>query len=303
MSMWKRLSRAVSSNLERFRDDPLGTIKRDIASFNADLETLQEQVKLLENDQTRLVREEEELGDQIRAALKAGQRDRGLDLAERLSGVRRDKQNIERHLESTRRVVRRAEGVQESLREDPPKPVSGRSTPGPTAPPLDRDPVIVVKARETLDRLERELGSAPEGGESKTLGGGEVTNEKRPQATKTLAGASVAFEEPESRTPAEADHEPEPVKTLGSTSTPSTEAPTVKVEAKSAIGSKPPLLKVEPKAKESVPAEASALEVKRAALAEDLDLVDELERLAQLRESGALCEEEFRVAKQKLIDP
>lgn len=283
MSMWKRLSRAVSSNLERFRDDPLGTIKRDIASFNADVETLREQLKLLEADHARLVLEEEALGNKIRAALKEGRREQGLDLANTMGQVRQDKQRVERNLESTRRVLSRAEGVQASLREEEKAP----ATPTEDAPA--KDPVIVVKARETLDRLQRELGRegaapsstsqgtsppAPADPGQKTLGAPESavsTPEKRPQATKTLGGASVAYEEPQ-------EVSPEPTKTLG--------APELKVEPKAA-----PVVKVEPKpdTKPKTP------------LADDLDLVEELERLAELRQAGALSEEEFKIAKQKLI--
>jgi putative oligomerization/nucleic acid binding protein len=283
MSMWKRLSRAVSSNLERFRDDPLGTIKRDIASFNADVDTLREQLQLLEADHERLVLEEEALGNKIRAALKEGNREQGLDLANTMGQIRQDKQRVERNLESTRRVLSRAEGVQASLREEE------QAKP---APAPDKDPVIVVKARETLDRLQRELGrepapatqgtpaqatrpSAPQTPASeKTLGaGGTVSSpDPRPQATKTLGGASVAYEEPHQSAP-------ESGKTLGS--------PSVKVEPKPE-----PVVKVEPKAKTAP----------KTPLADDLDLVDELERLAELRQAGALSEEEFKIAKQKLIE-
>jgi len=280
MSMWKRLSRAVSSNLERFRDDPLGTIKRDIASFNADVETLREQLKLLEADHARLVSEEEQLGNKIRAALKEGRRDQGLDLAQTLSEVRQDKQRVERNLESTRRVISRAEGVQANLREEE----AAKPTPSEVEPA--KDPVIVVKARETLDRLQRELGRppAPQGTQDtttrasappappgeKTLGavGSPVSSsENRPQATKTLGGASVAYEEPH-QAPA-----PESGKTLG--------------------GPAKPVVKV----KETTPKTAP-----KTPLADDLDLVDELERLAELHQAGAISADEFKIAKQKLID-
>lgn len=274
MSIWKRLSRAVSSNLERFRDDPLGTIKRDIASFNADVETLREQLRLLEADHERLSLEEEALGNKIRAALKEGRRDQGLDLANTMGQVRQDKQRIERTLETTRQLLSRAEGVQASLREE-----EASSTPKPDNPPA-KDPVIVVKARETLDRLQRELGgsasveqspvapgiSTPPG--AKTVGGpissGASPAPERPQATKTLGGASVSYEEPQA--PA-----PEASKTLGA-----------------------PEVKVAPKSLAATPAKTP--------LADDLDMVEELERLAELRQAGALSEEEFKIAKQKLIE-
>ncbi len=284
MSMWKRLSRAVSSNLERFRDDPLGTIKRDIASFNADVETLREQLELLEADHARLVSEEEQLGNKIRAALKEGQRDRGLDLAQTLSEVRQDKQRVERNLESTRRVISRAEGVQANLREEEAaKPRASESGPA-------KDPVIVVKARETLDRLQRELGGqpAPQANSStqapqtsappaspgeKTLGaiGSPVSSSQhRPQATKTLGGGSVAYQEPHQAAPSPAPAPKSSGKTLG--------------------GPVEPVLKVEPKT------------APKTSLADDLDLVDELERLAELHQAGAISADEFKVAKQKLID-
>jgi cell division septum initiation protein DivIVA len=240
MSMWKRLSRAVSSNMERFRDDPLGTIKRDIANFNADLATVREQVRRLEADLARLTTEDQTLGDMIAAALKAGDRDRGLDLAGRLSEVRRDKARVERQLETTRQVVRKAEGVERTLD-------SERATRVPA-------PAIKVRARETLERLERELEAEPSSSADKTLGSdaspapSEVPAAERPTATKTFGAASVEPDAPEPQSPGEAIGTP--------------------------VGGTP-----------------------------ESDLVDELERLAQLKESGALSEEEFGAAKKKLIDP
>ncbi|MBL4845741.1 MAG: hypothetical protein JKY65_09455 [Planctomycetes bacterium] len=249
MSMWKRLSRAVSSNLERFRDDPLGTIKRDIASFNADLVTVREQVRLLEIDLARLTTEAESLGDMIATALKAKDRERALDLAGRLSEVRRDKGKVERQLAATRQVVRRAEGVERTLDEE-------RVTSAP-------DPVIKIRARETLERLERDLATDSTSSADKSIGSKvqgaspAPVPAERPAATKTLGGASVEPEDPMPR---------------GSEKTLGAEAAAPEASVESSEGEAQP------------------------------DLVDELERLAKLKEEGALSEEEFKAAKRKLID-
>lgn len=267
MSMWKRLQRAVSSNLERFRDDPLGTLKADLVGLNADLDTIREQVRLLEQDLARLVQEENRLSDAIRAALTGGDRERGLDLATRVSEVRRDKVRVERQLESARRVVARISTLEQSLHE------------AEAAAPLSREDELVIKvrAKETLSQLERELGApevpaparpAPGGvNPGKTLGGGsELAAEGiRRSATKTLGGSQIG-----------ARPEPPAAESLS--------------EGASQIVARP-----------SASGEKTLGGSEAAGETEGLDLVAELERLAQLKESGALSDEEFLLAKQRLL--
>ena len=113
--MWKRLKRAVSSNLERLRDDPLSP--RDWRALSKDLATVRSQADLLEQDLARLSAEEEALSDSIREALREGRRSEGLDLADSLSRVRRDKTKVTEQLAAARRVVAKAEAL-ESIQQE-----------------------------------------------------------------------------------------------------------------------------------------------------------------------------------------
>ncbi|MGE0710339.1 MAG: SHOCT domain-containing protein [Planctomycetota bacterium] len=161
MSMWKRLRRAVSSNLERFREDPL---LRDPRGLAADLETLRTQISLLEGDRRRLAAEEEVLAARIRAALGGGRRSEGLDHAETLSKVRRDIALVDGQLERARAAVARAEGVDRELRGDE----------------------LAARAQDTVERLERELEARPETSRAP----GARADVPEPTGSKTLgAGA------------------------------------------------------------------------------------------------------------------
>jgi predicted nucleic acid-binding protein len=211
VALWKRIKRAVSSNLERFRDDPL--TPGDVRAFSGDLSTLRTQIQLLEADLSRLEVEEETLSELIRVALKSGRRSDGLDHAEVLARVRRDKTRIEGHLVGARRAVDRAEGIERDLRGEAQAKTQNRPTP--TEPQQFEDQALDLRANATLERMERELNAPSErtdtgdktlgdGGRpghasgptrvaSKTLGGGSPTNAESDPATqgrKTLGGES-----------------------------------------------------------------------------------------------------------------
>ena len=263
--MWKRLKRAVSSNLERLRDDPLSP--RDWRALSRDLATVRSQAALLERDLARLEAEEEALSESIRSALREGRRGEGLDLAESLSRVRRDKTKVTEQLAAARQVVAKAEALESLQAEGSPR----RREPGEAERAGPEDALLRDRARDTVERLARDLeeGARPKGaGEGerepgaprrKTLGGGGGVGAESgptPVARKTLGGAAPDEEE-EAAPPS-----PGAAKTLGSRELGSGEG----------------------------------------AGSGERDLLLELERLAKLKEQGILDEEEFAQAKRKLLD-
>ena len=259
--MWKRLKRAVSSNLERLRDDPLSP--RDWRALSKDLATVRSQASLLEQDLARLSAEEEALSDSIREALREGRRSEGLDLADSLSRVRRDKTKVTEQLAAARRVVAKAEAlesIQQEASERRAAQSAGKSAGGGEDP---EDALLRDRARDTVERLARDLDQDDDAGEEeaprrKTLGGGgRVGADSGPTqvARKTLGGATSDEEEPER--PA---------------ASPKT------------LGQRPP--------SESAPKKPEG----------ERDLLGELERLAELKEQGILDEEELARAKRKLLD-
>jgi len=203
--MWKRLKRAVSSNLERLRDDPLSP--RDWRALSKDLATVRSQADLLEQDLARLSAEEEALSESIREALRDGRRGEGLDLAESLSRVRRDKTKVTEQLAAARRVVAKAEAL-ESIQQE----ADQRRASKPAGASDDPEDVLLRdRARDTVERLSRDLDQGGDGedeeGESprKTLGGdGRVGADSGPTqiARKTLGGATSDEDEDEQPPPA-----------------------------------------------------------------------------------------------------
>lgn len=260
--MWKRLKRAVSSNLERLRDDPLSP--RDWRALSKDLATVRSQADLLEQDLARLSAEEEALSESIRDALREGRRGEGLDLAESLSRVRRDKTKVTEQLAAARRVVAKAEAL-ESIQEEADQRRASKAAGASDDPD---DVLLRDRARDTVERLARDLDAgAGEGDEEgdeaprrKTLGGGgRVGADSGPTqiARKTLGGATSDEEDEDPPQPASGSP-----KTMGQ--------------------------------REPKPAAASERS--------ERDLLGELERLAKLKEQGILDEEEFAQAKRKLLD-
>ncbi len=274
--MWRQFKRMVESNLGRFKEDPLSR-RPDLEALRSQLATVRAQVALLEKDAARLDREEAQLGERIRTALAAGDREAGLRHAETLRSVREDRARIERQLEAARRVCRNAEGVQATYAPSGPSPAAG-----------GEDPLVVAAAEETLRRLEQDLHQAGASTAGKSIGAGvEGVADSGPQAAvvKTIGGG-----EPDPSATAVAAERGEGLKgvdkTIGKT--------LGKAASKTVGGS----------VDESSGAQAARPQEATPSAAEggEPDLVTELERLARLREQGILTQEEFEQAKRRLLE-
>lgn len=298
--MWKRIKRVVRSNLGRLRDDPLSQGPRDLRALGENLATVRQQALLLQKDLRRLEDEEGALGARIRKALDANERPVALELASSLKHVREEKARVERQLAAARRVLDKAEGVQQRLER------SGALERSGSAPSALGASALEEAAEETLARMARELAQggadrAPsteersqepdeERGRSapreKSIGQDAVGHDTRRVASDKTIGAdsgptAVPAGEQAARSPRS--------KTIGPVDQPAdpTDAPQVAPSQAPtpAQAPSPPVVHAPPTVAASAPDR----------------LLDELERLARLREAGVLSAEEFDIAKRRVL--
>ena len=199
--MWKRIKRALNSQVGRFRDDPFADRDSpDLRELTDNLDIVRRQVTLLRQDLQRLEGEEAELGAKIKAALDRERRDVALSHAATLKRVREDKGRVQRQLVSAQRVCEKAEGVQLAYEQEQ----SALSQAADDT--LARIEASMSSHGESLDRVPKTLGGTT-GAQpvSKTIGSDSGPQPKAPASGP--GGRSMAKTigpEPEESPPVEA---------------------------------------------------------------------------------------------------
>jgi len=123
--MWQRIKRVFRSIIGWFielGEDPVLILKQNIRdledqvpALNENLAMIKAQVTLCEKERSKLKRKEEELTSKIKAALKSGRRDIGLNYATTLEEVRRELAGQERQHKMATEAYEKAQKVKRAF--------------------------------------------------------------------------------------------------------------------------------------------------------------------------------------------